>query len=83
MTQAPIEAGSEEFKVLEALCAMPRPVRGMSEEMLLRTFKSARLLQTLANRGLIRRRGWCDGPGGIWVPTAAGEALVGGDSAAA
>jgi hypothetical protein len=68
---------SDEYRILVALCRMPRPVRGMSEAMLLRDFKSGRPIQTLASQGLIRRRGWYDGPGGIWVPTKQGEDLVG------
>ncbi len=76
MAGAMVDKDSDEYRILETLCRMPRPVRGMSEEMLVRSFKSARPLRALAGQGLIRRRGWCDGPGGIWVPTEAGEALV-------
>ena len=77
-----VERGSTEFEILEALCEMPRPVRGMSEAMLLRAFKSARAINTLAADGLIQCRGWNDGPGGVWVPTKKGEALVAGSGAA-
>ena len=71
-----IEKDSIEYEILLALTAMPRPVRGMSEAMLLRTFRSPRAIRTLASQGLIKRRGWHDGPGGIWVPTPEGEAEV-------
>ena len=54
----------------------------MSEAMLLRAFKSTRAIHTLAADGLIQCRGWNDGPGGVWVPTKKGEALV-ADSGAA
>lgn len=70
-----LEKGSDEYKILETLCSMPRPVRGMSEAMLVRSFKSTRPIRALAAKGLIRRRGWSDGPGGIWVPTEDGEAV--------
>ena len=76
-----VEQGSTEFEILETLCKMPRPVRGMSEAMLLRTFKSRRALHALAAEGLIHCRGWNDGPGGVWVPTKKGEVLVGGSDA--
>ena len=71
-----IEKSSPEHEILSALCAMPRPVRGMSEAMLLRNFRSSRAIRNLASDGLIRRRGWHDGPGGVWVPTAEGESVV-------
>ncbi|MDA0367152.1 MAG: hypothetical protein O2995_02055 [Proteobacteria bacterium] len=50
--------------------------------MLLRNFKSLRAIQLLAADGLIRCRGWNDGPGGVWVPTSKGEALIEGSGAA-
>ena len=76
------EKGSTEYEILETLCKMPRPVRGMSESMLLRNFKSLRAIQLLAADWLIRCRGWNDGPGGVWVPTSKGEALIEGSGAA-
>jgi hypothetical protein len=48
----------------------------MSEAMLLREFRSSRAIRNLASQGLIRRRGWHDGPGGVWVPTPEGERIV-------
>lgn len=71
-----IEKGSTEHEILVALCEMPRPVRGMSEAMLLRNYRSSRAIRSLSAQGLIKRRGWHDGPGGIWVPTSEGEAVV-------
>ncbi|HET6522145.1 MAG TPA: hypothetical protein VFG47_20335 [Geminicoccaceae bacterium] len=63
------------FAILEALCQMPRPVRGISAPMLERRFAAPWAVRDLAEAGLIRARGWHEGPGAIWVPTAAGEAL--------
>jgi DNA-binding MarR family transcriptional regulator len=71
-----IEKGSTEYAILVALCDMPRPVRGMSEAMLLLNYRSSRAIRALSEQGLIKRRGWHDGPGGIWVPTSEGEAMV-------
>ena len=71
-----IEKNSPEHEILSALCAMPRPVRSMSEAVLLRKFRSSRAIHNLASQGLIRLRGWSDGPGGVWVPTAEGENLL-------
>ena len=31
-------------------------------------------IEELASLGLIQARGWANGPGMIWIPTAAGEA---------
>jgi len=44
--------------------------------MLLRNYRSSRAIRALSEQGLIKRRGWHDGPGGIWVPTSEGEAMV-------
>ena len=63
------------FAILEALCRMARPVRGISAAMLERHFAAPAAVRDLAEDGLIRERGWHEGPGAIWVPTAAGEAL--------
>jgi hypothetical protein len=71
-----MEKDSPEHEILSALCALPRPVRSMSEAMLLREFRSSRAIRNLASQGLIRRRGWHDGPGGVWVPTPEGERIV-------
>ena len=70
-----VDRDSTHFKILERLCAMPRPVRGISRAMLNRAFSDPRAIDDLARSKLIRQRGWHDGPGGIWVPTEAGEAL--------
>ena len=71
-----VDPGSTHFKILARLCAMPRPVRGISRAMLNRAFSDPRAINELARARLIRQRGWHDGPGGIWVPTEAGEALL-------
>ena len=63
------------FAMLEALCRMARPVRGISAAMLERRFGAPSAIRDLAEAGLIRERGWHAGPGAIWVPTAAGEEL--------
>jgi hypothetical protein len=70
-----VEADSTHFRILARLCAMPGPVRGISRPMLNRVFSDPRAIDELARAKLIRQRGWHDGPGGIWVPTEAGEAL--------
>lgn len=70
--------GSLEHQVLEMLCGMPLAVRGMSDVMLDRAAPgAARILHDMAADGLLKSRGWCEGPGLIWVPTAAGEAALG------
>ena len=68
-----IERDSVHFLILERLCALPKPVRGTSGAMLDRDFNAAEAVQALAAAGLIRERGWHDGPGAIWIPTAEGE----------
>jgi hypothetical protein len=70
-----IERDSVQFRVLERLCSMPKPVRGISGAMLERHFGSGAAVEALAGAGLIAARGWANGPGAVWVPTAAGEAL--------
>lgn len=73
-----IHWGSLEHQVLELLCDMPAPVRGMSEVMLDHSAPgAARVLGEMAEAGLLAVRGWCEGPGQIWVPTPAGEAALG------
>ena len=80
--------GSVHFAILEALCRMPRPVRGISGAMLDRRFDAPSAVRELAEAGLIRERGWYEGPGAVWIPTGAGEELYwrragGGDDEAA
>lgn len=70
-----IERDSIHFRILERICALPRPVRGISGAMLDRDFEAPWAVQELAAAGLIRERGWHDGPGSIWIPTARGEDL--------
>jgi len=70
-----IERDSVHFRMLERLCTMPRPVRGISGAMLDRHFGAPDAVEELASLGLIQGRGWANGPGMVWIPTAAGEAL--------
>jgi hypothetical protein len=70
-----IERDSVHFQILERLCSMPRAVRGISGAMLDRHFHADWAVEDLSGAGLITERGWADGPGTVWVPTAAGEAL--------
>ena len=70
-----IERDSVHFRILERLCAMPRPVRGISGAMLERHFGAGPAVEELAADGLIAMRGWANGPGAVWIPTATGEAL--------
>ena len=70
-----IERDSVHFRILERLCAMPRPVRGIAGGMLDRHFGAPGAVEELAAGGLIRGRGWANGPGMIWIPTPEGEAL--------
>jgi hypothetical protein len=70
-----IERDSVHYRILERLCAMPRAVRGISGAMLERHFGSGPAVEELAAAGLIAMRGWANGPGAVWIPTAAGEAL--------
>jgi hypothetical protein len=69
-----IEPDSVHFRILDRLCRMPRPVRGISGAMLDRHFGAPEAVEELAAAGLIRTRGWANGPGMVWIPTAAGEA---------
>lgn len=68
-----IERDSVEFRILERLCTMPKPVRGISGAMLDRHFRAPAAVEDLAAAGLIQGRGWADGPGMVWIPTPAGE----------
>lgn len=70
-----VEPDSVHFRILAALCGMPRPVRGMALPMLVRRFGDPRAVRELAEAGLIRERRWHTGSGGVWVPTETGEAL--------
>jgi hypothetical protein len=70
-----LDRDSVHFRMLEALCAMPRAVRGISAAMLERRFGPNAPIDDLVAGGLIRRRGWAAGPGWVWLPTAKGEAL--------
>lgn len=70
-----IERDSVHFRILERLCSMPKPVRGISGAMLDRHFGAPAAVEELASQGLIQGRGWANGPGLIWIPTAEGEAL--------
>lgn len=70
-----IERESVHFQILERLCAPPKPVRGTSGAILERDYHAPRALKELKALGLIQERGWHDGPGAIFVPTADGEML--------
>ena len=70
-----IRHDSVHFHILQHLCAMPRAVRGMAPAMLQRRFGDLVSVDELAAAGYLKRRGWADGPGWVWVPTEAGEAL--------
>jgi hypothetical protein len=69
-----VERDSVHFRILERLCTMPKPVRGISGAMLERHFGAPAAVEELASLGLIQGRGWANGPGMIWIPTADGEA---------
>ena len=69
----PIERDSVQFQILARLCGAPKAVRGTSGAMLDRDYNAPWAVDELAAAGLIRQRGWHDGPGAIWIPTPAGE----------
>lgn len=71
-----IQYGSVHHRILERLCIMPRAVRGISAAMLQRQFGDTSAIDDLISNGLIKKRGWADGPGSVLVPTPEGEALV-------
>jgi hypothetical protein len=73
-----IERDSVHFRILERLCNMPKPVRGIAGAMLERHFGAPDAVEELASLGLIQGRGWANGPGMIWIPTAEGEAVYHG-----
>ncbi len=66
---------SVQFLILDRLCQMPKAVRGMAPAMLQREFGDLAAVDKLAAMGLVKKRGWANGPGCVWVPTATGEAL--------
>jgi hypothetical protein len=70
-----IERDGVHFRILERLCGMPRAVRGISGAMLERHFNASWAVDELAAARLIHARGWANGPGAIWIPTEAGEAV--------
>jgi hypothetical protein len=70
-----IRYDSVHFRILECLCTMPRAVRGMAPAMLQRRFGDLVPVEELAAAGILKKRGWADGPGFVWVPTEDGEAL--------
>lgn len=70
-----IRHDSVQFQILDRLCRMPKAVRGIAPAMLQREFGDLAAVDRLAAKGLVKKRGWADGPGWIWVPTEAGEAL--------
>jgi hypothetical protein len=70
-----IERDSVHFRILERLCTMPKPVRGISGAMLERHFGAPSAVEDLASLSLIQGRGWANGPGMVWIPTAHGEAV--------
>jgi hypothetical protein len=70
-----IERDDVHFRILERLCSMPPAVRGISGAMLERRFNAGWVVDELAAAGLIQARGWANGPGAVWIPTEAGEAV--------
>ncbi len=75
MAAIQIDSDSVHHKILMRLCSAPKAVRGVSEVMLVRSYGDPRAIEELAQAKLIRKRGWHDGPGGVWIPTAAGAEL--------
>lgn len=70
-----IRHDSVHFHILDRLCRMPKAVRGMAPAMLERQFGDLLAVDDLAAAGLVKKRGWADGPGWVWIPTEAGQAL--------
>lgn len=70
-----IERNSVSFRILEELCAIPPPVRGISAVMLNRKFSAPQAVAELEQEGLIAERRWDKGSGGVLVPTEAGKRL--------
>ena len=75
MAAIQFDSDSVHHKILMRLCSAPKAVRGVSEVMLVRSYGDPRAIEELAQAKLIRKRGWHDGPGGVWIPTAAGAEL--------
>ncbi len=73
-----IERDSLHFQILERLCGAPKPVRGTSAAMLDRDYAAPHVVEELKELGLVRERGWHDGPGAILIPTAEGEQTYAG-----
>jgi hypothetical protein len=69
-----IERESVHFRILERLCQAPKAVRGTSGAMLDRHYNARWAVDELARAGLITERGWHNGPGAVWLPTAEGVA---------
>ena len=70
-----IQQDSVHFHILEALCALPEAVRGITSVMLNRKFDAPRVLAELESDGLIAEKGWDKGPGAVLVATEAGVRL--------
>ena len=70
-----IRHDSVHFLILQHLCTMRKAVRGMAPAMLQRRFGDLVSVEELAAAGYLAKRGWADGPGWVWIPTEAGEAL--------
>jgi len=70
-----IDRDGVHFRILERLCSMPPAVRGISGAMLERHFNAGWAVDELAAARLIQARGWANGPGAVWIPTEAGEAI--------
>ena len=70
-----IQRNSIHFHILEALCALPEAVRGITSVMLNRKFNAPRVLEELESNGLIVEQGWDKGPGAVLVATEAGVRL--------
>lgn len=70
-----IQRDSVHFQILARLCGVPTAVRGTSGAMLERDYGAPSVIAELERAGLIRQRGWHNGPGAVWVPTEEGVAL--------
>jgi len=70
-----IERDSVHFRILERLCKAPKAVRGTAGAILERDYHAPWAVDELSRAGLIRERGWHNGPGAIWVPTSEGMAI--------
>jgi len=70
-----IQLNSAHFRILEALCTTPKPVRGITAVMLNRKFNAPQVLIELESEGLISEKRWDKGPGAVLVATMRGEQL--------